>query len=115
MTAKVETFHDATWERDVLGAPEPVLVDFWAAWCAPCKMMVPAVEALAEEFEGRVRVGKLDIDESPETAERYEIRGVPTLVLFEGGEPKDRVVGVTSHEDLSKWIEEHVRSGSPAA
>jgi thioredoxin 1 len=104
MNNTVATFRDQNWDDDVLHASGPVLVDFWADWCAPCKMMAPTVEALAEEFQGRVRFGKLDIDESPRTAERYDIRGVPTLILFQGGQPKARVVGVTSREELSEWI-----------
>jgi thioredoxin 1 len=107
---RVETFSDATWNEKVLAAPGPVVVDFWAEWCAPCRMMSATVDALAEEFEGRARVGKLNVDENRAVSERYQIRGIPTMILFKGGEVKEQVVGVTSKENLERLIERHLDS-----
>jgi thioredoxin 1 len=108
MPDKVRTFTDGKWKEDVLSSTEPVLVDFWAEWCAPCKMMAPAIEALAEEFDGRVRVGKLNVDDNAETSEKYDIRGIPTILIFKGGEVKEQVVGVTSKENLARLVERHL-------
>jgi thioredoxin 1 len=108
MPDKVLTFTDAKWNDDVLSSAQPVLVDFWAEWCAPCKIMSPSIEALAEEFDGRVRVGKLNVDENAATAEKYDIRGIPTVMIFKGGELKEQAVGVTSKENLARLLERHV-------
>ena len=108
MPDKVLTLTDARWKEDVLSSVQPVLVDFWAEWCAPCKMMSPSIEALAEEFEGRVRVGKLNVDENAATSEKYDIRGIPTVMIFKGGEVKEQVVGVTSKENLARLVERHM-------
>jgi thioredoxin 1 len=102
-------FTDAKWSEDVLSAPQPVLVDFWAEWCAPCKMMAPSIEALAEEYDGRVRVGKLNVDENAATSEKYDIRGIPTVMIFKDGEVKEQVVGVTSKENLARLVERHAK------
>ncbi|HEY7820439.1 MAG TPA: thioredoxin [Vicinamibacteria bacterium] len=109
MADKVLTFTDAKWNEDVLASKELVVVDFWAEWCAPCKLMAPAIEALAEEFDGRVRVGKLNVDENAQTSEKYEIRGIPTVMIFKGGQVTEQVVGVTSKENLARLIERHVK------
>ena len=108
MPQKVLTLTDEKWKEDVLSSPQPVLVDFWAEWCAPCKMMAPSIEALAEEFEGRARVGKLNVDENAATSEKYDIRGIPTVMLFKGGEVKEQDVGVTSKENLARLVERHM-------
>ncbi len=108
MPEKVLTFTDEKWKEEVLSSPQPVLVDFWAEWCAPCKMMAPSIEALADEFQGRIRVGKLNVDENSETSEKYDIRGIPTIMIFKGGEVKEQVVGVTSKENLARLVERHV-------
>jgi thioredoxin 1 len=100
-------FTDARWNEEVLSASQPVVVDFWAEWCAPCKMMAPSIEALAEEFDGRVRVGKLNVDENAATSEKYDIRGIPTVMIFKGGEVKEQIVGVTSKENLARLVERH--------
>jgi thioredoxin 1 len=104
----VESFTDASWETDVLSSKLPVVVDFWADWCAPCRMMAPTIEALARELEGRARVGKLNVEENRAVSERYDIRGMPTIMIFEGGEVKEQVVGVTSKEYLAELIDEHL-------
>jgi len=108
MPDKVLTFTDARWNEDVLSSAQPVLVDFWAEWCAPCKMMAPSIEALAEEFDGRLRVGKLNVDDNAATSEKYDIRGIPTVMIFKGGEVKEQVVGVTSKENLARLVERHM-------
>ncbi len=100
-------FTDARWNEEVLSSSQPVVVDFWAEWCAPCKMMAPSIEALAEEFDGRVRVGKLNVDENAATSEKYDIRGIPTVMIFKGGEVKEQIVGVTSKENLARLVERH--------
>ena len=88
------TFTDENFEAEVLKSDRPVLVDFWAEWCGPCRMMAPAVEAIAEEYAGRVKVGKMNVDDSPSTPPRYQIRGIPTLLVFKDGRLVDRVTGV---------------------
>ncbi len=100
------TVNDANFESEVIQSDLPVLVDFWAPWCGPCRMVAPTVEALAEKYAGRLKVGKLNVDESPVTAGRYGIRGIPTLMVFKGGEMVDQVVGVipqSALEDKIKW------------
>lgn len=86
----------------------PVLVDFWAPWCGPCKIIAPAIEELAKEFHSRIRIGKLDIDESPRTANKYGIMSIPTLVFFKQGKIMEQVVGALTKADLKKKIEAHV-------
>jgi len=89
----------------VLASARPVLVDFWAGWCAPCHRLAPVVERLAAAFEGRVVVGKVNVDDDPELARAHEIRSIPSLLLFRGGAVVERSVGVRSFEDLSAWLE----------
>ncbi|MFQ5896389.1 MAG: thioredoxin [Nitrospinota bacterium] len=102
------TFTDDNFDAEVLGSTTPTLVDFWADWCAPCKMVAPAVEALAGEYKGKLRVGKLNVDENPKTAARFGIRGIPTLLIFKGGEVAEQVVGVKSKADLKTLIDRTV-------
>ena len=97
-----------TWEDEVLNSELPVLVDFWAEWCGPCKMIAPVVKALAEENAGRLRVGKLNVDENPKTATRFGIRGIPTLLVFKGGEVVEQIVGVRSKKDLQKIVDQNL-------
>ncbi len=105
MTAFVS---DAEFDAAVLEAPVPVLVDFWADWCAPCKAMDPVLEQLAAEFEGRVRIVKLDVAANPATTIRFGVRNMPTMMLFKDGEPTDiRVGGGQSRVQLTKWLESH--------
>ena len=86
-------FSDQNFEQDVLKSPQPVLVDFWATWCAPCRMMSPTVDAIAAEYAGRAKVGKLNVDENLTVASRYGIRSIPTLLLFKAGQIQEQVVG----------------------
>ncbi len=105
MAENMMDFTDQNFDAEVLGADTPTLVDFWAEWCAPCKMIAPTVEALADEYEGKLRVGKLNIDENPSTPTKFGIRGIPTLIIFKGGEVVAQVVGVRSKADLKAAIE----------
>ncbi|MGB9179920.1 MAG: thioredoxin [Pyrinomonadaceae bacterium] len=108
MSENVNEVSDSSFEKDVLQSDQPVLVDFWAAWCAPCRMLAPTVEAVAEKYSGNARVVKLNVDENPTISQRYGIKGIPTLILFKGGKEEERVVGATSKEAISRMIEKHV-------
>lgn len=99
---------DATFEKEVLGNPVPVVVDFSAEWCAPCKALGPMLQELAVELEGRVRFGKLDVDANPVTTSRYGIQGVPTLIFFRGGQPVGQQAGVPSKSGLRSAVEQAV-------
>ena len=104
MSGKVGDVGDHNFDNEVLNSEVPVLVDFWAAWCAPCRMLTPIVEELAAEFSGKAKVGKLNVDQSSSIAERYGIRGIPTLILFKNGVIVEHVVGVQSKEALKGII-----------
>ena len=101
---------DATFEEEVVNADTPVLVDFWADWCAPCKVIAPIVEELAEEYDGQIKFGKVDVDSNPKVATTYGIRGIPTLLIFKAGEPVDQVVGAVPKSVLKKRLEEAIPS-----
>ena len=104
----VHTFTDGNFEESVIKSETPVLVDFWAEWCGPCKRLAPTVEALAGDYAGKVTVGKLNVDDNPNTAIKYQIRGIPALLLFKGGQVVESVVGLVPKEDLKKVIDKHV-------
>jgi len=99
---------DANFAQDVLQSSEPVVVDFWAEWCGPCRMMAPTVDAIAAEFAGRAKVGKLNVDENGGTAMRYNIRGIPTLLVFKGGQVVAQKVGAVGKTDVQQLLEPHV-------
>jgi thioredoxin 1 len=97
---------DETFEQDVLRAEKPVLVDFWAEWCGPCKQIAPALEQIADELAGQVTVAKLDIEESPTTPSRYGVRGIPTMMLFKGGQMASMKVGAMPKQKILEWLSE---------
>jgi thioredoxin 1 len=102
----VMEFTTENWEKEVLQSDKPVLVDFWAPWCGPCRALAPTIDKLAEQYVGKLKVGKLNTDDNQDTAVRYGISGIPQVLLFRGGaEPKERVVGLTSEKELAKVID----------
>ncbi len=103
-----QTFTDQTWESEVLNSEVPVLVDFWAEWCGPCRMMSPTVDAIADEYAGRVKVGKLNVDENGGTAMRYSIRGIPTLLVFKGGRVVAQKVGAAGKTEVSSLLDSNL-------
>ncbi len=115
MSDQVNEVSDSSFEREVLQSDKPVLVDFWAPWCAPCRMLAPTVQAVAEKYNGSASVVKLNVDENPSVSQRYGIKGIPTLILFKNGKEEERVVGATSKEAISRMIEKHVSSGAASA
>ena len=106
--ANTLTFTDSAWDTDVLQSETPVLVDFWAEWCGPCRMIAPTVDAFADEYSGKLKVGKLNVDDNQAISARYNVRGIPTLLLFKGGQVVEQRVGGVSKSDLVKMIEGHV-------
>ncbi|MBK66660.1 MAG: thioredoxin [Rickettsiales bacterium] len=104
----VSAISDNDFENEVLKSDEPVLVDFWAEWCGPCKALSPVIDEVANELSGKVKVGKVNIDENPMTPSKFGVRGIPTLMVFKGGELKATRVGGASKQDLVSWVEENL-------
>ena len=102
------TFTDQNFEEEVLKSEKPVVVDFWAGWCAPCRTVAPSVDAIADEYLGRAKVGKLNVDENQMVTSRYNIRGIPTLLLFKNGQVQEQIVGATTKDNIAKLLEKHV-------
>ena len=105
---KVQTLTDGNFDQSVVKSPQPVLVDFWAEWCGPCRRLAPTVDELATDYDGRITVGKLNVDDNPNTAFRYSIRGIPTLLLFKGGQIVEQIVGLADKDSLKRLIDKHV-------
>jgi thioredoxin 1 len=112
MSEKVASVTDSSFEKEVLQSSKPVLVDFWAEWCAPCRMLGPTIDAIAEQFVESAGVVKVNVDDNTSTAQRYGIKGIPTLILFSAGKEVERVVGATSKESISKMIQKHVATAT---
>ena len=108
MAGNVAEFTDAAFKTEVVDSQQPVLVDFWAPWCGPCKMLGPTIEELANTYSGRVRIGKVNIDDNQQVASDYGISSIPTVMIFKGGQVVDKFVGVTPKSKLSAAIDSHL-------
>ncbi len=108
MSDKIVHVTDETFEQEVLKSQDPVLVDYWAEWCGPCKMIAPVLEEVAEEYAGKLKIAKLNIDDNAETPPKYGIRGIPTLMLFKGGNVEATKVGAVSKSQLSAFIDSNM-------
>lgn len=108
MSEKIVHLTDASFEEDVLKSEIPVLVDFWAEWCGPCKMIAPVLDALAEEYDGKVKIAKMDVDDNQDVPAKFGIRGIPTLILFSGGETKVTKVGALNKSQITALIESNI-------
>ena len=105
MSENTKPVTDQSFQQDVLQAPGPVLVDFWAEWCGPCRLISPALEEIAKEMDGQVTIAKLNVDENPNTTIRYGVRSIPTLIMFKNGQPAATQVGAAPKSQLKRWIE----------
>ncbi len=101
---------DSNFDEKVLKSNEPIIVDFWAAWCAPCRALAPIVDEVASAYTGKLKVGKMDVDKNAATPQRYGVRGIPTLLLFKGGQVKEQIVGYVAKETIEKAVERHIAS-----
>ena len=106
---------DANFEADVLASDKPVLVDFWAEWCGPCRMIGPSIEAVAEQFDGKAAVFKMNVDDNMNVPQRYGVRGIPTLIIFKGGAEEERIVGAVSRDAIANAIQKLVTADETAA
>ena len=108
MGANTIEITDSNFESEVLKSSVPVLIDFWAAWCGPCRALAPAVDAIATEFQGKVKVGKLDVDANGSTSARFNIKGIPTLLLFKDGQVREQIVGLVDKGKIADAIKRHL-------
>lgn len=112
MDKRVKEVNDGNFEQIVLQSEAPVLVDFWAEWCGPCRTLAPTVDAVAKKYTGNVLVAKLNVDDNPSVTQRYGVQGIPTLILFNHGEEKERIVGVVNKEEISRTLDKHLSAVS---
>ena len=108
MSSEIQHVSDADWDAEVLGSDKPVLVDYWAEWCGPCKMIAPVLEEIASEYNDKLKVCKIDIDENEKTPMRYGVRGIPTLMLFRDGNVEATKVGALSKTQLAGWLDNSI-------
>ena len=108
MSDLIQHVSDANFEQDVLAAGKPVLVDFWAEWCGPCKMFAPILDEIAKEYDGKITIAKMDIDANPATPVKYGIRGIPTVILYKGGQAQAQKVGALSKSQLTAFLDSHL-------
>ena len=108
MSANTSPITDQTFDKEVLKSSTPVLVDFWAEWCGPCKRLGPTIDSLAADYAGKVTIGKLNVDDNPNTAIKFQIRGIPAVLLFKGGQVVESVIGLAPKEDFQKVIDKHL-------
>jgi len=113
MSERVKEVTDNSFETEVLQSDKPVLVDFWAEWCGPCRMLAPTIEAVAKQYRSSASVVKLNVDDNPQSAANYGIKGIPTMILFNDGKEVERIVGVTAKESIGRLIEKHAWLEAP--
>src|SRR3989442_12883093 len=114
MSEHVKETSDSAFETDVLKSDRPVLVDFWAIWCQPCRALAPTIEAVAEKYSSTATVVKLNVDDNPSVSQRYGIKGIPALILFKNGRDEERVVGATSESAISRMLDKHIGAATAA-
>ncbi|MCX6552084.1 MAG: thioredoxin [Acidobacteria bacterium] len=107
-SAHVLTLTEGNFDSTLQSSPVPVLVDFWAEWCQPCKRLAPTIDAVAADLDGKLAVGKLNVDDHPGVSSRFGIRGIPTMILFKGGKPVDQIVGLVSKDELKQMVSSHL-------
>ena len=106
--SNVIVLNDSNFDSEVVKSDKPVLVDFWAEWCGPCKMIAPSVEKISEEYSDKLKVGKLDVDSNPNISSTFGIRSIPTLLIFKNGAPVDQIVGAVSKEAIASKVDNHI-------
>jgi thioredoxin 1 len=112
MSEHVKDVNDSSFETEVMKSTVPVLVDFWAEWCAPCRMMTPIIETVAERFAGKAKVVKVNVDENQSVTQRFGIKGIPTIIVFKGGKEAERLVGATNEQAVARILEEQLSTVS---
>ncbi len=99
---------DTNFDQEVLKSDQPVMIDFWAAWCGPCRALAPVVDEIAKQYEGKIKVGKMDVDKNAATPSRYGVRGIPTLLIFKGGQVREQIVGFVPKETIEKALDKNL-------